>query len=337
VMNFGFLSAMTALFAIAVMIESILYWTKWRGQFIAGSISPTTNSIAAYQIALGAISGVLALIAAVLDVFGPLPMTIAFGFALFQTLWWMSGAIVVTYFGSYTTSYLNWGYFGTWGAFIASLISLIYTIRVAFEAEMISGYNNTYQGMRKLFVTRYHSRKSIAFLAFASAVEMGAAIAPCIPTSICLNYNAVAIVAGVVSLAICLFLLLGGTLLLTERPLKLIAGFLVIWWIVFGGIITFGDQAPFSPFYIGQINTFPPSVGIVPTGDTVGNGFFATLAAILASISFYCTLPPLMAPVQGVPSLLNTTPADGATSGVAPPNVATTTTTTAATTTTTKV
>jgi len=200
-----------------------------------------------YQVACGAISFIAALIIALVHFFGKLEnVAIQTAISASFFLWWLAGVIVLTFFGDFTTTQNANGYFGSWGAFIMSVFSLV-AVSPRFEHRLDS--------------TMHSIRKPLFFLILASAITMGASIGPCSPSSRCTGYAAWALVASVVSLAVALVLFFLPTQV--ERKLmKYIAVLLVLWWIFAVGCITLGG--PFT---------------------TAGNGYFGSFAALLASVS----------------------------------------------------
>jgi hypothetical protein len=205
------------------------------------------HSTNGYQVAVGAISFGVALIVAIVHMFGKLESVaaqtwISVGFFL----WWAAGVIVLTFFGTFTTTQYANGYFGAWGAFIMSMFAL-----VNVSPRLERGVDSTLHSVRK----------PLFFLIVASAIVMGASIGPCSPREACNGYSAWALVASVVSLffAIILFLLPSRV----ERTLmRYIGVFFVLWWIFAVGCMTLG-----GPF------------------KTAGNGYFGSFAALLASVS----------------------------------------------------
>jgi len=205
------------------------------------------NATRGYQVAVGAISFIVAIIVAIVHWFGKLENIEAqVWLSVSFFLWWLAGVIVLTFFGDFTTTQNANGYFGAWGAFIISVFSL-----VAVSPRFGHGLDSTMHSIRK----------PLFFLAIASAIVMGAAIGPCSPSQACTGYAAYAIVVSVLSLVIALVLFFFPTRI--ERKLmKYIAVFLVVWWIFGVGCMTLG-----GPF------------------KTTGNGYFGSFAALLASVS----------------------------------------------------
>ena len=150
----------------------------------------------------------------------------------------------MTFFGDFTSTALAAGYYGTWGAFIVSLLSLIH-ISPGFE----TGVDKTLTSVRK----------PLFLLIISSLVVMGAAIGPCSPRSACSGYNVYAIIVSVISLffAIILFFIPHKV---ERRAFRWVAYLYVVWWIFGAAVLTLGN--PFK---------------------SSGNGFFGCYAALLAS------------------------------------------------------
>lgn len=240
-LSWGAQNLMLAFFAITVMVSAS---TVCGGT--VGPLSAKCSATAAYQVAVGCVSGFFALIFGGLSLIGkfedPFMQEMV---SLFQFLWWIPGVIVLTFFGTYTTTILANGYFGSWGAFFFAVLSLT-TVSPRFQSSMDK--------------VQVSPRRPLIYLAVASAVEMGAAIAPC--NANCMNYPAWAITLGVVSLFMSLVLIFAAPTA-QKAHLRYIAMFLIIWWVVGTGVVTFG-----SPFL------------------STGNGYFASFAAVFASVGF---------------------------------------------------
>jgi len=99
----------------------------------------------------------------------------------------------------------------------------------------------------------------VSWLLLASVVELCASIAHCDQGySSCQDYDAFALAAGVVSVVITLILIFVPAL---TSHIKIIAAFLVLWWIAGAGVNTF--KGPFQ---------------------VTGNGFFSSWACLIASV-----------------------------------------------------
>jgi hypothetical protein len=227
-----------AFFSLLVMIVSSQVCT---------ATDDNCSATRGYQVAVGAISFVVALIASIVHMFGKLENIAAqTAISSLMFLWWLAGVIVLTFFGDFTTTKNANGYFGSWGAFILSTFSL-----VAVSPRFEHGLDRTLHSVRK----------PLFFLIIASAITMGASIGPCSPSQNCTKYSAWALVASVVSLVVALFLFfLPGRLEL--NMMKYVAAFFVLWWIFATGCMTLGG--PFT---------------------TAGNGYFGSFAALLASVA----------------------------------------------------
>jgi hypothetical protein len=220
---------------------------------ICGGSSPFTgrtscSGIPGYQVACGTISGFFALLFGTLYHFGKFEDRRQQEFVSgFQFLWWVAGTIVLTFFGDFTTTTYANGYFGTWFAFLFATVMLM-SVSPIFQHTVDKAAHSI--------------RKPLLFLVVASAVEMGASIGPCSPSTQCKGYNGFAVSLGSISLGISLILLFIGPKI-PNRVMRFIAIFMVLWWVIGFGVVTFG--APFL---------------------STGNGYFASLAAVFASVAF---------------------------------------------------
>lgn len=208
----------------------------------------------AYEVAVGAFSFAIAFIAFLLHFFGWLHnVTHQAIVSTFLFVWWVAGVIILTFFGDFQSTQNANGYFGAWGAFIMSAFALV-AVSPRFE-EAID---------RNLHA---HSiRKPLFFIALASAVVMGAAIAPCSPHQNCRGYSLYALIVGTFSLLVALVFLLIPTRL--ERSLmRYVAWFFLLWWAFGTGVLTLG-----GPF------------------RQTGNGYFGSFAALLSTIGLFRAL-----------------------------------------------
>jgi hypothetical protein len=238
-MEWGTQMFLIAFFSLLVMIIS--------AQICDNLENGSCHSTRGYQVAAGAISFIVAMLVAIIHFFGKLENIEAQTWiSVSFFLWWLAGVIVLTFFGDFTTTQNANGYFGSWGAFIMSVFSLV-AVSPRFEHGLDS--------------TMHSIRKPLFFLVLASAIVMGASIGPCSPREACTGYAAYAVVVSVVSLAIALVLFLLPSRV--ERTMmKYIGVFLVVWWIFGVGCMTLG-----GPF------------------KTTGNGYFGSFAALLASVA----------------------------------------------------
>jgi len=248
--DWGVLNLLLAFSSIVVMISSATVCGG--GVYVPGvpfsSLGVPCTGIPGYQVACATISAIIALISALLYHLGKLDNKRALeGISVFQFLWWTAGMIVLTFFGSFqSVDYAN-GYFGTWGAFLFAALALV-SVSDLFESTVD----------RALFSVR----SPLLFLAASSAIAMGASISPCSPVDMCTTYRAFAVALSTISLFFALVLLLvAGKLPATV--LKVTGWFLVTWWVVGFAVVTFG-----GPFV------------------TPGNGYFASMASVLASVMF---------------------------------------------------
>lgn len=237
-LDFGSLSLITAFFAIIVMIQSAV---------ICGNAAPAVacDGIRGYQVAVGAVSGFFGLIAFFMNLKAPVAANVALGFGMFQFLWWVAGVIVLTFFGDYqNTAYAN-GYFGAWGAFIFATFTMM-AVSDVFKAN-VSGFAHS-------------SRKALLFLFFSSGIVMGASIGPCSPQTRCTGYSAFAVALGVISMCFSLVLIVASAKIAVAH-MRNIAMFLILWWVIGCGIVTFGG--PFT---------------------STGNGYFASYVALISAV-----------------------------------------------------
>jgi len=207
--------------------------------------NPKTQ-IQSYEVALGVISCFFAGMAFAVGLGGrELEGPFANAVAVFLFLWWFSGVIVTTFFGSYiSVTYAN-GYFAAWFSFVFATVYLLKNSPAAASTMATyadGGANLTY--------------RPLIGLLFSSLVEMGAAITPCTqssyvpfvgPTSSCTGVIAYAVALGSVSAFFTLCFLLAYS----KVPAKIMRGyaaFSFLWWGAGAGIVTF--DAPF--FLCGQ-------------------------------------------------------------------------------------
>lgn len=168
--------------------------------------------------------------------------------------WWSAMVLLLTFFGPYSSVQFANGYFATWAGFLVATMML--SSRNDYFRETVHG------------VVEKVSRRPAAYVAIASLVELAASIPFCVPKSECHSLNAFAVALGVVSLAISLALL-GLMTRLSVVLIRQVAVFLCVWWAVGGMLVTF--VGPFA---------------------TVGNGYFAVVGAIAASLSLLQTQDP---------------------------------------------
>jgi len=203
-----------------------------------------------YQVAVGAISLIIALLCGILYYLDVLTNTAFEIFVcVFLFLWWGVAVVVLTFFGDFQLTTLAAGYFGTWFSFGMSVICLI-AVSEGFEY----GLDKTIQQVRK----------PVFVLTIASLVCMGANIGPC--SGECAGYNGYAIVVSVVSLFIGILLFFFPARLERKGMLG-VAAFLVLWWVFGAAIMTLGG---------------PQLVA--------GNGFFSSWIALIAAVFFLAEL-----------------------------------------------
>jgi len=208
----------------------------------------------AYEVAVGAFSFIIAFLAFLIHFFGRLQnVTHQAVISAFLFVWWVAGVIVLTFFGEFQNTLNANGYFGAWGAFIMSAFALV-AVSPRFEESIDRNFH-------------VHSvRKPLFFLAIASAVVLGAAIAPCSPRSNCHGYSLYALVVASFSLLLSLIFLFMPARL--ERTvMKGVAWFFLLWWAFGVGVLTLG-----GPF------------------RHTGNGYFGSYAALLSSIGLFRAL-----------------------------------------------
>jgi len=243
-MDWGTQLFLISFFSLMVMIVSAQ---------LCGDLTPNACfATMGYQVAVGAVSFVIAFVASLLSYAGRLENEQAQTWlSVFFFLWWVAGVIVLTFFGNYTTTVNANGYFGAWGAFVFSMFALINVsprFQSRFDQAMLS------------------VRKPLFILVVASAVFMGASIGPCSPSSACVGYQAYALVVGVISLFFSIILFLFPARL--EKNLMRWIGLLfVIWWVFGTGVTTLG-----GPF------------------KSTGNGYFSAYAALFASMMLFARL-----------------------------------------------
>jgi len=195
----------------------------------------------AYTVAVGAASAIISLIYLMMARYNRLPSNARFVLAVFMFIWWTIGAGVLTFPGG-MFQFTGNGYFGAWGAWCSSAW-LMKTEYVRLQT----------------LVDRFSELGMVSWLLLASVVEVCAAIAHCNQEfSKCTELDAFALAAGVVSVIITLALVFVPAL---TGQIKLIAGFLVLWWVAGAGVNTF--KGPFQ---------------------VTGNGFFSSWACLLASV-----------------------------------------------------
>jgi len=195
----------------------------------------------AYTVAVGAASAIIALFYLMMARYNRLPSNARFVLAVFMFIWWTIGAGVLTFPGGMFQLTGN-GYFGSWGAWCCSAWLM----------------KTEYTRLQSL-VDRFSELGMVSWLLLASVVELCASIANCDQVwSECTDYDAFALAAGVVSVVITLILIFVPAL---TAQVKIIAAFLVLWWIAGAGINTF--KGPFQ---------------------VTGNGFFSSWACLIASV-----------------------------------------------------
>jgi len=123
-----------------------------------------------YQVALGLISLVVAVLVGLMAHFGKFthPGNQA-AVSVFLFLWWIAGVIVATFFGDFQNTTQAAGYFSTWFAFVTALLALANT-------------SDTFEhGMDK---TLHSVRKPLFFLAIASLVRWALRLARAVETAL---------------------------------------------------------------------------------------------------------------------------------------------------------
>jgi hypothetical protein len=195
----------------------------------------------AYTVAVGAVSGIITLIYLMMARYNRLPSNGRFVLAVFMFIWWTIGAGVLTFPGG-MFQFTGNGYFGAWGAWCCSAWLM-----------------KTEYGRLQSLVDRFSELGMVSWLLLTSIVELCAAIANCDQGySACKDYDAFALAAGLVSVVITLTIIFVPAL---TTHIKIIAAFLVVWWIAGAGVNTF--KGPFQ---------------------VTGNGFFSSWACVIASV-----------------------------------------------------
>jgi len=250
-------AALTSIYTLSNREQfGLLTFTSLVEMIMATQLVPMT-SMSAYEISLGAISAFISLVCIALDFVGkPLHVELLQLVIAFVWLWWFIGAIVATFFGSFTTLVFANGFFFTWASFIIITIMLTTVSDRARSAG---------EAPSRFFSGKYSGVLYLLFL--ASTVEMAASINPCSVMQ-CTDYVAFSLALGIVSMFITLILLLVGSRI-NNAGMRGFAIVLTLLWLVGTGIVTF--KTPFV---------------------TAGNGYFASFAATFFSIgllrmSFY--------------------------------------------------
>jgi len=178
----------------------------------------------AYTVAVGAVSAIITLIYLMMARYNRLPSNARFVLAVFMFIWWTIGAGVLTFPGG-MFQFTGNGYFGAWGAWCSSAWLM-----------------KTEYGRLQSLVDRFSELGMVSWLLLASVVELCAAIAHCDQGySSCENYDGFAVGAGIVSVIITLILIFVPAL---TTHIRVIAAFLVVWWIAGAGVNTF--KGPFQ-------------------------------------------------------------------------------------------
>ncbi|KAH9256131.1 hypothetical protein BASA81_005907 [Batrachochytrium salamandrivorans] len=190
-----------------------------------------------------------------LDIKQRLTLQLHLVFSLGMFAWWTAMVLMLTFFGPYSSVQFANGYFATWSGFLV--------------ATMMLSSRNDYFRQTVHGVVDKVSRRPAAYVAIASLVELAASIPFCVPKTECHSLNAFAVALGVVSLVISL-VLLGIITRLSVVLIRQVAVFLCVWWTIGGMLVTF--IGPFA---------------------TMGNGYFAVVGAIAASLSLLQTQDPV--------------------------------------------
>ena len=237
------------MFSLLVLIQSSLNCTTDNPYFANYSCT----DINAFAPAAGAVSLALCLSFFVAEIMKPINPGGHIFISVFFFLWWLSTAIVLTFFGPFTRVIYPNGYFGTWGAFFISMLMLSDS-----SASVRRGLKKFSSGV---------SNTPLFYLLISSCVCIGASIDTCIPTSACTGYNAFAVALGTVS-AFIVIILIPIHNHIPPQGVRGVAMILALWWTIGGMIVTFKE-----PF------------------NKLGNGYFGTLASIVFSFLVLQTNP----------------------------------------------